>query len=98
MRAALPPVVGRPSSGDNNGGGGGQHNGGGDKLGEEAGNSGGVGMVLQGPDIEGRVEAADNDDAVGAVGDQVRLGVPGHGHSVARGLCLSTHSTTPYLY
>jgi hypothetical protein len=73
MRAALPPVVGRPSSGDNNGGG--------DKLGEEAGNNGGVGMVLQGPGIEGRVEAADNDDAVGAVGDQVRLGVPGHGRT-----------------
>jgi hypothetical protein len=33
-------------------------------------------MVLVGPCIEGRIEAADDDAAAGAVGDRVRLGVP----------------------
>jgi len=53
--------------------------GGGDPLavGGEAGDGGGVGVVLVGPGVEGRVEAADDDAAAGAVGDRVRLRVPG---------------------
>jgi hypothetical protein len=45
-------------------------------VGGETGDGGGVGVVLVGPGVEGRVEAAEDDAAAGAVGDRVRLGVP----------------------